>query len=735
MNIQPVGPRARHALPRSRRRTAFAAGLALFLAACGGGGGGDEASGPAPATSVAGSAVKGLIRNGAVTVTELGERFDGSDGRVVGTGSTDGFGRYDVTLTGYRGGPALVVVAGRADGSTRVLCDVQIDEPGDDCGPGIAFGDEYPVDGNFRLGAVTTALPAGINAPRFNITAVSALIARTAATGANGDQTLTEQIRNATFVVNQLAAGIDVTATTPIDLTDPAAVVAATGDQAAYAALNAALLSLGSGDSGQAVIDSALSQLAQQIATGSLDNQQVHNLVVLAQTQLANVNAIDATGLLIALDETTGCADGSPCVGPYVLAEPPPSLNADAVTRAKAFSTDIRTTVENYRDAFDPDSNAFVGRVRDVGEFSGDAVTRVAEDIGEAVSQAVDLRDQGMIEGAITGQTSAGAPTSARYVASVSGGGSTENFRVFGVVGDSTVDITAVLPARNGAGDITGSVLTATLVGSARTTAGAGVSFELSEGRVRVVRKDGAIAADDETDGGRNIAEVSLDVTATLAQVAVENPLSFRGEVSLNVVQCVDADCAAGTVDDGTVIAAPTDIELVGTLTDSAGNTVEGTFAVAVPRTTALGFNYDRPYSSTNFVDGTVTISARTALIDPVPPVDNAQVTLAFQSTGWDDADEVPIGNATLTFVRGTTTLFRVTGGNSVADPGLRRLDITGTGGVTITLNNTAARPNDEVDLSGTVLVDGIRAGVIQQLDSGLVRVVYDDGSFETLFH
>jgi len=54
---------------------------------------------------------------------------------------------------------------------------------------------------------------------------------------------------------------------------------------------------------------------------------------------------------------------------------------------------------------------------------------------------------------------------------------------------------------------------------------------------------------------------------------------------------------------------------------------------------------------------------------------------------------------------------------------------------VSITLNNISPTPNDEVVLSGEVRVDGQRAGVIQQLDSGLVRVVYDDGSFETLFN
>lgn len=723
-------PSTRHG--RRRTATAFSAGLALFLAACGGGGGGNDPAGPAPATSVSGSAVKGVVRDGLVTVIELGDRIDGSDGRVVGNGSTDGSGRYEVVLNDYRGGPTLVVVAGRADGSTRVVCDVLIDAPGDDCGPGVAFGDDFAVDGTFRLSSLApTLVEATSGGAQFNVTALSALITALADNGGAGS--VAERIRVATFFANQFAGGIDVAGTAPLDLTDPAAVAAATGDAAAYAALNAAVLSLGSGDTPQAVLSSAVAALAGQIAGGTLSNETLHGLIDTAQGQLANLGAIDATGLLVALDETTGCADGSPCSGSYQLAEAPPSLNADAITRAKAFSTDIRTSVENYQDAFDPDSNVFVGRVRDVGEFSGDAVTQVAEDIGEAVSQAVDLRDLGDSSGSITSVTSGGEPTTAQYSSTVSGG--SETYRIVGTVGDSLLDITGVLPARNANGDITGTTLAATLTGTARTTAGAGVSLTVSAGSATVVRRDGSIPAEDETDGGRNLDRVTLDLTATLAQVNVENPLSFTGVVGVTAVQCNTDACAPGAGLDGTVIGTPTRVELNGTLTDAAGNTAAGTFAVAVPEATARRFNYDQPYSSTNFVDGTVTISARTRLIDPVPPVEEAQVTLAFESTGWDDADEVPIGNATLTFVRGTTTLFRVTGGNSVADVGVRRLDITGTGGVAIQLNNTSETPNDDIDLSGVVTVDGQRAGVIQQLDSGLVRVVYDDGSFETLFN
>lgn len=720
------------AFPRRATAAAFAAGIGLMLTACGGGGGSDAPAAPS-ATRLTGAAVKGVIRNADVTVIELASNLNGSDGRVVGTGTTTSSGAYEVSFTDYRGGPVRINVVGRADGTTRVVCDYRIGAPGDDCGTGIAFGDDIPVDVNFSLSSLAPTLnTAGSGAASFNVTALSALIT-TLAEGASGGGTVAERIRVATFLANQFAGGVDVTRTTPVDLTSPAAIAAATGDSLAYSALNAAVLSLATAGSPQESISAAVATLAGQIAGGTLSNQTLHDLIDTAQQQLTAAGGVDTGGLLVALDETTGCSDGSACTGLYELADAPPTLNAGAIARAKAFSTDIRTSVENYEDAFDPDSNVFIGRVRDVGEFSGDAATDLVGDIADAIDQAISLRDDGVTSGTITGFTSAGAATSATYTATISGGN--ETYRIVGAVDDATVDITGVLPARNAGGDIVGTNLAASISGTARTTSGAGLSLAITTGTASVVRRDGTVPLEEELPGGRNFDRASIDVTATLAQVNVSNPLSFTGQVSVDAVQCNTTACAGGTADSGAIIAAPTSVELNGTLTDSTGNTVAGTFAVAVPEATARRFNYDLPYSATNFVDGTVTISARTALINPTPPVDNAQVTLAFMSTGYSDAKDYPIGNATLTFVRGSTTLFRVTGANSAAAPDLTRLDITGTGGVTIILNNIAADPSDDVVLSGEVRVDGARAGVIQQLDSGLVRVVYDDGSFETLFN
>ena len=717
--------------PRRTTAAAFAAGIALMLSACGGGGGSDTPVVPS-ATRLTGAAVKGVIRNADVTVIELVNNLSGSDGRVVGTGTTTNAGAYEVSFTDYRGGPVRINVVGRADGTTRVVCDYRIGAPGDDCGTGIAFGDDIPVDVNFSLSSLASTLnAAGSGAATFNVTALSALITTLAESASTG--TAAERIRTATFLANQFAGGVDVTRTTPVDLTSPAAIAAATGDSLAYSALNAAVLSLATAGTPQASISAAVATLAGQIAGGTLSNQTLHDLIDTAQQQLTAAGGVDTGGLLVALDETTGCSDGSTCTGLYELADAPPTLNASAVARAKAFSTDIRTSIENYEDAFDPDSNVFVGRVRDVGEFSGDAATDLVGDIADAIDQAISLRDDGVTSGTITGFTSAGAVTSATYTATISGGN--ETYRIVGAVDDATVDITGVLPARNAGGDIVGTNLAASISGTARTTSGAGLSLAITTGTASVVRRDGTVPLEEELPGGRNFDRASIDVTATLAQINVSNPLSFTGQVSVDAVQCNTAACAGGTADSGAIIATPTSVELNGTLTDSTGNTVAGTFAVAVPEATARRFNYDADYSSTNFVDGTVTISARTALINPVPPVDEARVTLAFTSTGYSDDKDYPIGNATLTFVRGSTTLFRVTGSNSAAAPDLTRLDITGTGDVAITLNNIAADPSEDVVLSGEVRVDGQRAGVIQQLDSGLVRVVYDDGSFETLFN
>lgn len=81
--------------------------IALFtISACGGGGGG---GGTPVATTITGVASMGLIMNGAVAVFAL--NADGRKGAVIGTGSTDSFGAYNVSIGSYVG-PVIVEVSG-----------------------------------------------------------------------------------------------------------------------------------------------------------------------------------------------------------------------------------------------------------------------------------------------------------------------------------------------------------------------------------------------------------------------------------------------------------------------------------------------------------------------------------------------------------------------------------------------------------------------------------------------
>lgn len=88
--------------------------LAL-LSACGGGGGGSTASGSSSGT-VTGSAAKGLIQNGIVTLKN-------GAGQVLSTRTTpvrtDNEGRFSAQLTSNYSGPVFVEIT--ADANTRIV--------------------------------------------------------------------------------------------------------------------------------------------------------------------------------------------------------------------------------------------------------------------------------------------------------------------------------------------------------------------------------------------------------------------------------------------------------------------------------------------------------------------------------------------------------------------------------------------------------------------------------------
>ncbi|MBL4827657.1 MAG: hypothetical protein JKY66_08095 [Spongiibacteraceae bacterium] len=135
-------------------KLAIALASTAVITACGGSGGSDnnETTGgtttpPAvTATTVSGSATKGIISNAQVEVFEI--LSDGSlSAEAVGEATTDASGEYEVELSdSYTGGPLKVTISA-VDGTT-MICDAP-----SGCGS-TAYGDNYTLATGFELSAL-----------------------------------------------------------------------------------------------------------------------------------------------------------------------------------------------------------------------------------------------------------------------------------------------------------------------------------------------------------------------------------------------------------------------------------------------------------------------------------------------------------------------------------------------------------------------------------------------------
>jgi len=222
----------------SFKKTALSLAVASTLAIAGCGGGGSDSAGggssggngsttpSVQAQTVAGAAVKGILRSASVTAYDLDQAS-----ADVGSTTTDQNGEYSIDLKdSYSGGPLKIVVI--ATNNTTMVCDAVVS-----CN-GIAQGQEFKVPQNFSLSAITanTKDQKSISAP---ITAWTTIAAKRAeklisegksAAGAAG-------IANASI---SLAAGFDIERTQAKSITSRD-IEAASSEQRKAALMNAVI--------------------------------------------------------------------------------------------------------------------------------------------------------------------------------------------------------------------------------------------------------------------------------------------------------------------------------------------------------------------------------------------------------------------------------------------------------------------------------------------------------------
>lgn len=141
---------------------------ALLALGCGGGNSPFDAQptdpiGPQPVSpTISGNAVKGAVRNALVTISPIASGAVGEPMTTAAT--TDVFGDFEIADTEALSGPVLVELRAMADGGSSMVCDLPRG-----CGGGRAFGDVFPLEGDFKLRALIPDVSGGLQGISLNI--------------------------------------------------------------------------------------------------------------------------------------------------------------------------------------------------------------------------------------------------------------------------------------------------------------------------------------------------------------------------------------------------------------------------------------------------------------------------------------------------------------------------------------------------------------------------------------
>ena len=227
--------------------------FSLILSACSSGGGGGGSGGGTDATTVTGTASKGIIINGVVKAFKI---VNGHiDTTPLATGTTDATGKYSLEISDYSG-PLFITVS--PDTSSTMKCDAA-----GGCGS-VPFGGTMPMPSDMTMEAVLPEVTTGT--VEGHVTPLSHMAA-----AMSKDTFLDES--NIQTAIDKLEALFDISDllnTDPVDVTDDDAVASANSalddDALKIGFLSAAIEQLAQTDGG-GDISSTLNTLADNFAS------------------------------------------------------------------------------------------------------------------------------------------------------------------------------------------------------------------------------------------------------------------------------------------------------------------------------------------------------------------------------------------------------------------------------------------------------------------------------------
>gem|GEM_PF-1871422 len=256
--------------------------LSVPLAGCGGGSGG-AGGGETASVLLAGSAVKGIIVNGTVAAEEAR-----SAGWVqVGSSSTDTNGQYTLSLgAAYTGGPVRITISDNPSNTATVMCDVQ-----GGCGT-FLFGAPMPLGGltlqALHPGELAPGTPVSLQVTPLTHAASQVVTGRVQAEGVPLTAALVAEVNQ---VVGQVAGGIDILATRPVNLAEATVAEGAPTQELEYAYLVAAVAALAYAEPAYTVVGDPVASIRNALTT--LVNTMSSGIVPVTDTGSATISTTD----------------------------------------------------------------------------------------------------------------------------------------------------------------------------------------------------------------------------------------------------------------------------------------------------------------------------------------------------------------------------------------------------------------------------------------------------------
>ena len=209
--------------------------MCLLVSSCGGGNSEGEKKTVDPfaatnlTTQVAGSVVKGIVKNGAVHA--YGVTDGKKDTTPLATGSTNDQGNYSLIIKNYSG-PLFIEIS--ANSKTTMVCDII-----EGCEDRV-FGEELGLTDDFSLKAFVS-IPQSNKAIPTNVTAITTLASVFAESHHYLDTDLVNEVNSQVATLLNITGNI--TEIDIIDITDLGAMKTAVGESKKYSILNSAIIS------------------------------------------------------------------------------------------------------------------------------------------------------------------------------------------------------------------------------------------------------------------------------------------------------------------------------------------------------------------------------------------------------------------------------------------------------------------------------------------------------------